>query len=185
MNPYQTMTFGIMSFLTNEDITADILTPGQTTELLKKMPKFDYVEPELVRFYKDMVIDNLKRKKPSRWFWRWCFPGKKTSSFSKEYQAMHYGIIAFVSNKEITNDILTSAQVSQLLKKIPMYEEPETQANFYKELIEYNIRKTIRKQIIQKKWWFHKNTDEKIEEYTFHNNINVSVSRASDISTSS
>ena len=188
------------------------MEPEQTTELMKKIPKFDFVEPELVKFYKDMVIDNLKKEPERRTysrFWRWCFPGRKTAFFSKEYQAMHYGIIAFISNKEITYDILSADQISQLLKKIPMYEEPENQAKFYKELIEYNIRKNIKTQMIRKmdsgnnKWWFStqrisaksypsplendKKEKPNDELYNFDNNINVFVTgdgRVSELSTS-
>ena len=85
---------------------------------------------------------------------------------------MHYGIIAFVSNKEITSDILSTDQISQLLKKIPMYEEPEAQAKFYKELIDFNIRsKSIRPKSIRPTSIRPPST----KDYNFDNNINVFV----------
>ena len=185
------MTFGITAFLANNVVIDAILTPEQTTDLLKNIPKFELVEPELAKFYKEMVIKTMQSvtvqsvNRINR-LWRWCFPAKEILSFTKEYQTMHFGIIAFISNKEITKGIITSDQISQLLKKIPLYEEPEIQAKFYKELIDFNIQKNIRIQMMKKdtvikRWWTRTKSptatdNNPIEEYRFHSDIDVSVS---------
>lgn len=195
--PYQTMTFGIMAFLTNDEITADILSAEEIADLLKKIPRFDMVEPELVKFYKDLVeksTNNQKYTSPGgHWLWRWCFPRKPPAAFSKEYQAMHYGIIAFVSNKELTTGIIKTGQITALLKKIPMYEEPDVQAKFYKKLVlEYNARKNTKIQMVKKtssknsRWWFSHPARPPVEEYTFNttniHNVNVFVTDQNRVS---
>jgi hypothetical protein len=161
------MTFGINAFLTNADIVADILSEDEVADLLKKIPKFDIIEPELARFYKDMAENNSKNNENKSI--RWCFPKKKATS---EYQAMHYGIIAFVSNKELTTGIMKTSQITALLKKIPMYEEPDVQAKFYKELIK---RKNIMTEKKNNRWRFFHPVKSRVVEETFNINNNVNV----------
>ena len=92
-------------------------------------------------------------------------PSTSLKSLPMKFKAMHYGILAFLSSQELTGSIISPEQVSELIKKIPIFEDPDHQVLFYNKVVDFkHVQNNILKPMIKKRNTDLKNESKPVKE---------------------